>query len=246
MLRVIILSLLYLGSANMYVDAEFEKATKKVVKDKAQMKKILKAAAKFEKEQKAFNKKIEKQVGNFQDMYDEDLVSKEGLEEYFENVKFIYSEYYKEGIDDQLAIKALFSDREWNELVKIYQTNHGMILDAREKRNQLLVDEINKVKKSMIASIDDSKRQEIVVASLDTAIVVFHDFYKASNKINFIDNPILSSRVSTTTDVKAVYADWDKDRAIFYDRLSVVISDMSKNVHEGEWDGVLEALASEF
>ncbi|MGL1885545.1 MAG: hypothetical protein OCD76_03430, partial [Reichenbachiella sp.] len=120
MFKAIVFSLLYLGSSNLYTSTEFEDVMKQVVFDVDDQNEIIEVVLKYQKEQRKFEKSLEKKVDGFQDLIAKNKRSRDAVDAFLVDASSLYRDYYKVSIDYQLQIKSLFTDREWNELVKIY------------------------------------------------------------------------------------------------------------------------------
>lgn len=246
MLRVIVLSLIYVGSANMFTDSNFKRTIKKAVTDKSRKTEVTNKVNDYNASQAAFEKSLNIKVGEFQVMYDGDNVTQAGMIEYFDEVEDMYTDYYHGLVDQRIEIAGLLNVGEWTALQVRLKKKHSDILRARKKRKQLLEDEIVKVKTAFQSIEKDSSDYLKIEKSVDKIQDAFFDFYEASDNINFVDNNVLNSQSSTKEQVQSVYDQWGKDRVLFYDRLIAETERMSLFLSDEEWDLFIKDLKGKF
>ncbi|MFY0628175.1 MAG: hypothetical protein JXR07_17890 [Reichenbachiella sp.] len=246
MLRVIVLSLMYIGSANMFTENDFKRTLKKAIKDKGKESSVLKKVDGYSKTQAAYEKSLMMKLGEFQVMYDADNVTQAGMIEYFDEVEEMYENYYTSVVNQRVELASLLSTAEWTAIQVRYKKQHKEIRNARKKRVNLLESEIAKVKKSFATIEQDSLQLAKIDRSVDEIKLAFNLFYDASNKLNFVDNKVLFDQNSTKEEIETVYHHWDNVRAAFYDQLILETEEMSVYLTEDEWNLFIKDLKGKF
>lgn len=246
MLTVVVLSLLYVGSANMYATADFEKDIKKIIKVKSREEQVLKEIASSQRTQEEMEAELGGKVVEFQSHYDDENITKEVLIEFFEDIKVLYTNYYRNGIKDRQAIASALTADEWNAIVKKYRGDYEKILKARTRRFHLLDKEMTKVRAAINESVDDPARNEEAMNYLDEAQKAFNAFYEASNQINFIENETLRTQSSSDEELKNVFNSWDTARAALYSDVIDQTSLLSDLYSLDEWEIIRNKLRSKF
>ncbi len=246
MLRVIILSLLYIGSANVHSSGDYKRIIKKAVKNKDRQSAIISKIEEFRSPQVAFENEIEAQIGVFQDIYDNDNLSHDRMDEYFDEIEQMYTQYYLKRVDARMELADFLTEKEWDKIYGLYKKNHGKIQEARRNRFAYLDAEVAQINEAFDASIENQEDLVLVKESVENIRLIFHKFYTDSNNINFVDNPVLGNQSSTKEEVQGVFDQWDKDRAQFYGDLINETRKMSDYLDNQEWDSFLEQLKKEF
>lgn len=246
MLTVVVLSLLYVGSANMYATTDFERDIKKIIKDKSREEQVLKEIKSSQRTQEEMEAELGGKLIEFQSHYDKENISEDVVVDFFEGIKILYAEYYRNGINDRQGIAEALTSEEWNAVVEKYKDDHDKILKARTRRFDLLDKEISKVRASIIETVDDSKRSEQAMVYLDEAQKAINEFYEASNQINFIENETLRTQSSPDEELQQVYQSWNTARAALYTDVIHQMSLLSDLYSIDEWNLILSKLKSKF
>lgn len=241
MFKFIALSVVYLGAGNIYIGEEFSRITELVVDNKSDRNRIEKSIADYEKEQKRFEKKLEKALKNFSKSNTGESFSIDELKVFIKGVTQQHSDFIKISIDKQLEIKSLYEDREWNLLIKHYLKRREDLVEARFKREQLFMERIDGLKVVFNDAIQDTVKLSNSLLLLDSAKALTHQLYLSSADIGFIDSRVLSSRISARRDVDKVYEKWLEERTIYDTSLMNLIESLSKTpINKKEWDMILD------
>jgi arsenate reductase-like glutaredoxin family protein len=246
MLTVVVLSLLYVGSSNIYTTTEFKKSVKKYVKDRKREKAIIYELKDFKKEQQGFEKTLNGHTATFQKYYDDKVLNEEVIVDFFERIKTSYVGYYEERLDNREAISKQLTPEEWSSIVNRYDKGLDELLKARERRFKLLDKEIKSINDAIEESISDTLRvaeSKILVNDIREA---FHGFYEASNSINFIDSDILKNRESTSEEILTVYDEWNVARSSLYSVVIASTMTLTKQYSKEEWEIIMNNLRGKF
>lgn len=246
MFTVVVLSLLYVGSANMYATKDFSKNVKKVIEDKERRKEVASEIESIRVIQAEMEEELTEQVLTFQAHYDSEKLDRKVLTRFFDDVELLYAEYYRNTAKDRHDIAQILTDTEWNQLVKRYQGEHEVVLKARKGREKLLEKEIDKFRDAISDADPDPEALRKANVILDRSQLSFLSFYEASNAINFVDNANLCKRSGTLDELNAVYDDWNVARSELYTDVVNDGLELSETFTDAEWQIIIEALKSKF
>lgn len=246
MLTVVVLSLLYVGSANIYTTSDFKKNVKKIVDNKAREKAIVLELKEFKKEQQIFENTLNSHTGTFQKYYDDKVLTEEVFRDFFDDIKESYVSYYENRLDNRRGIIDNLSDSEWDEIVSKYEKGHEEILKARKRRFKLLDKEIKNINDAIQESVSDSVRIGKSKALVGNIREAFHAFYIASNDINFVDNSVLKNKNSTDEEILVVYDQWNTARSELYSIVIASTMTLTKVFTNDEWEIIMNNLRGKF
>lgn len=246
MLTVVVLSLLYIGSANMYTTEDFERSIKKMIKNKDRESEVLAEIKSIQRSQASMETELSDKVLLFQSHYNNENVTEEVMTDFFQDIKMLYTEYYQNGTKDRLNVASVLTAGEWSQIVDKYKKEHGNILNARERRFKLLDKEMGKIREAIKESVPDDDNLKKAMALMDNNQAAFNRFYKASNAVNFIDSEILRSQTSTQEELDLVYSNWNDERAILYSTVIKESVGLYKLYSDAQWQEIIDNLRSKF
>lgn len=246
LLIILLIRILSGGPQEIFLIPKLEKQIKTYVSDKDRREKLLDITKEAKKEIKAFNKFRKKSLKELR---------KKSIDKSFSNdeLRDLFYDYYNERlklqtslIDKRLLSQELYSEDEWNEIIKkaVFPSEKAQkkINKGEAKEEEEIDKTFTKINKSVIKNVTDTDKQQTLMDQIEKFNKTIVEFVTVSQDLNYADSDIARNQQVSKEDLENFYKQQNelriKGAEDYFELRSVVI----ENTTDKEWKAIISEL----
>ena len=238
---VTLFTILFFGGAQEYFFIEkLEKGVKKFVVEKDRSKEIL-ADLKLTKSMiKDFNKARKGKLSEFHSLNLNRTVSREVLEEFFDERVAERKIFQKKMIERRLLFTSKIEDDEWEEIINLSDASVEKKMSKLAKKKS--PDLFESVMKSVKSNIEDQDNQSKAISIVVNFKNEYTKLLEEVNAVNSVESELLSDKNSTAQEFQSLADDMNQLREKAYMNLIDLHFKLKDITNDGEWGKVMKSI----
>ncbi|MCG8308271.1 MAG: hypothetical protein MI975_12825 [Cytophagales bacterium] len=238
---VTLFTILFFGGAQEYFFIEkLEKGVKKFVVEKDRSKEIL-ADLKLTKSMiKDFNKARKGKLSEFHSLNLNRTVSREVLEEFFDERVAERKIFQKKMIERRLLFTSKIEDDEWEEIINLSDASVEKKMSKLAKKKS--PDLFESVMKSVKSNIEDQDNQSKAISIVVNFKNEYTKLLEEVNAVNSVESELLSDKNSTAQEFQSLADDMNQLREKAYMSLIDLHFKLKDITNDGEWGKVMKSI----
>jgi len=242
MLIALVVSLIFTGSAggSIFRIPNFDKLVKKHIEDKERVKQILEYASSFEDQNKSKLKNRKSKVKEFWKLSADYSTDRSELNTFLVDNQKIYLNMYLENVENEIAIKTLIEEQEWQKILKSNDESMVKLENNLEKVKTKYLKALENLMFTIREVIPDQER----INNLEV-IIIHHGeeqlrITSELQKFNYRDNDILRNLESNEEENTDLVNQMYQIRRKYFLHFLETRYSLAALVIEDEWDHVID------